>query len=159
MALFGSVRDVSFFTNIARELLGKIISQEILYYKIRLDTVTNIYGESLTKSYDMPVLINCLITPEEQVFNDDEFGPDLTRQVTFAFLRELLREANIVPEVGDIISWHDDYYEIHQVSENQYIGGKSNEYALSEYLSNFGSSFSITCVGHLTRSTIIGLSK
>ena len=47
MALFGGARDISLFRNINYELLGDIISQQIVYYKHNISkTKTNIYGET-----------------------------------------------------------------------------------------------------------------
>ena len=52
MALFGSVRDISAFRHINRELLGDIITQQVAFYKFKLDnTLVNIYGEASGKKY------------------------------------------------------------------------------------------------------------
>ena len=75
--------------NIGRELLHDIIEQEILYHKISLeDTDVNLYGESLSKSYWTAVKLSCLITRGDQVINIEEFGPDLGREASFAFIRQ-----------------------------------------------------------------------
>lgn len=159
MALYGGQRDVSLFRNMNRELLRNIITQEIAYYKIGLtETITNIYGESSEKHFNDPVLLTCLITRSDQSFNDDEFGPDVKRDVSFAFLRDDLVDLNLIPEDGDIISWQESYYEIHAVTENQLILGKSEQYNMTD-LSNFGSSLSIICMAHLTRAEKVGINK
>jgi len=50
------------FKGVATELVHDVITQQIGYYKVMLnDTVPNVYGESLTKNYIGPVLLNCLI--------------------------------------------------------------------------------------------------
>ena len=50
--LFGSNRDFDLLVNINRELLKDIIEQEVLYHKLSLEDLdTNLYGESLQKSY------------------------------------------------------------------------------------------------------------
>jgi hypothetical protein len=159
MALYGGSRDVSLFRNMNRELLRNIITQEIAYYKIGLNqTVTNIYGESSEKYFKDPVLLTCLITRGDQNFNDDDFGPDVTRDVSFAFLRDDLVDLNLVPEDGDIISWQESYYEVHSITENQLVLGKSEQYNMTN-LSNFGSSLSIICNTHLTRAERLGINR
>jgi hypothetical protein len=151
--LFGGVRDFDLFTGIARELIGNVIEQEILYYKFSLDdTQVNIYGEGMEKVFWTPAKLNCLITRGDQVVTDDDFGPDLTREVSFAFIRQDLVDVNVVPEVGDIVMWHEDYYEVGTVRENQLFVGRDKSYNLTNYGSKFGSSVSIIVDCHLTRA-------
>lgn len=156
--LFGSKKDFDLLVHINRELLKDIVEQEIGYYKLSLnDTVANIYGEAVEKTYFDPVLLNCLITRGDQVITVDDFGPDLGREASFAFLREDLKDAIVVPEVGDIVMWHEDYYEVDTVRENQLFLGKDNSYNLTSYGSKFGSSVSIIVDCHLTRAEKVGV--
>jgi hypothetical protein len=146
--LFGSNRDFDLLVSINRELLKDIVEQEILYYKIALDEINvNIYGESLEKTYNTAVKLNCLITRGDQVIDIQEFGPDLGRDV------------NVVPEVGDIISWHEDYYEVDTVRENQLFLGRDSSYNLNSSTSGFGSSISIIVDCHLTRADRVGIAE
>ena len=158
--IFGSQNDFKLFVGINRELLSDVVEQDILYYKISLDdTQVNIYGEGTDKIYWSPLKLNCLITRGDQVVTVDEFGPDLTRDASFAFLREDLVDANTVPEVGDIIMWHENYYEVDLVKENQLFLGKDNAYNLTEYGSQFGASVSIICQCHLTRGDRVAITQ
>ena len=158
--IFGSQRDFNLFVGINRELLSDVIEQDILYYKISLEnTQANIYGEAPDKIFWNPVKLNCLITRGDQVVTVDEFGPDLTRDASFAFLREDLVQSNVVPEVGDIIMWHENYYELDTVVENQLFLGKDNSYNLTEYGEKFGASISIIASCHLTRADRVGITK
>ena len=123
--LFGSNRDFDLLVNINRELLKDVVEQEILYYKLSLeDTLSNLYGEALDKSYWEPLKLNCLITRGDQVITSDDFGPDLSREASFAFIRQDLSDVSVVPEVGDILMWHEDYYEVDTVRENQLFVGR-----------------------------------
>ena len=156
--LFGSNRDFNLLTKINRELLTDIVEQEILYYKLSLeDTEMNIYGESLSKVFYTPSKINCLITRGDQVIDIDEFGPDLGREASFAFLRQDLVDIQVVPEVGDIVLWHEDYYEVDTVRENQLFLGRDKSYNIASYGANFGSSVSIIVDCHLTRADKVGI--
>lgn len=159
--LFGSQKDFNVLsTHISRELLQDIIEQEIGYYKLSLtDTQANLYGEALEKVYLDPVKLNCLITRGDQVISVDDFGPDLGREASFAFIREDLVDANTVPEVGDIILWHEDYYEVDTVRENQLFVGRDSSYNLTNYGSRFGSSVSIIVDCHLTRADKVGITR
>jgi hypothetical protein len=156
--IFGSTRDFNLLTNIGRELLKNVIEQEVLYYKLSLeDTNVNIYGEGLDKVFSTYTKLNCFITRGDQVITDDDFGPDLTRDVSFAFIRKDLVDLQIVPEVGDVVMWHEDYYEVGAVRENQLFLGRDNLYNLTQYGSNFGGSVSIIVDCHLTRADKVGI--
>jgi len=158
--LFGSNRDFNLLVNINRELVKDIVEQEILYYKLSLeDTIANLYGEALEKSFSDPVKMNCLITRGDQVITDDEFGPDLGREASFAFIRQDLVDINMVPEVGDIVMWHEDYYEVDTVRENQLFIGRDKSYNLASHGENFGSSVSIIVDCHLTRADRVGIAR
>ena len=156
--IFGSNRDFHLLVGINRELLKDVIEQEIGYYKLSIkDTQANIYGEAEDKIYLDPVYLNCLITRGDQIITVNDFGPDLNRKVSFAFLRNDLVDANTVPEVGDIVLWHRDYYEVDTVRENQLFIGRDNSYNITSYGAQFGSSVSIIVDCHLTRGDRIGI--
>ena len=156
--LFGSNRDFDLLVNINRELLKDVVEQEILYYKLSLDdTISNLYGEALNKIYWEPLKLNCLITRGDQVITTDDFGPDLSREASFAFIRKDLEDVQVVPEVGDILMWHEDYYEVDTVRENQLFVGRDKTYNLSQYGSRFGSSLSIIVDCHQTRRERTGI--
>jgi len=70
--------------------------------------------------------------------------------ITFSFFRDDLVDANVVPEVGDIILFQEGYYGVQSTVINQYFLGKSpdypnNENPLNPGLENFGSNISIVC--------------
>ena len=158
MSLFGSQRDYKLFAGINKELLSDVMEQEILYYKISLnDTSANIYGEALEKSYLPAVKLNCRIDTQQGQTVDDEFGSDYTKLVDYYFLRDQLVEGNVVPEVGDIIMWHENYYEVDTVIENQFFVGKDNNYQLESRNNKFGASISLLCKTHMTRADKVGI--
>ena len=159
--LFGSNRDFDLLVNINRELLKDIVEQEVIFYKLNLDdTEANIYGEALIKNYFIPVKLNCLITRGDQVIETSQYSmPDLQREASFAFIRQDLVDASVVAEVGDILQWHNDFYEVDTVRENQLFVGRDSGYNLASYANNFGSSVSIIVDCHLTRADKVGISE
>ena len=158
--LFGSNRDFDLLVNINRELLKDIVEQEVLYHKLSLeDTDVNLYGEAMEKAFWSALKLNCLITRGDQVYDVQEFGPDLGREASFAFIRQDLVDVSLVPEVGDIVEWHNDYYEVDTVRENTLFLGRDKSYNLAGHASNFGSSLSIIVDCHLTRADKVGLTQ
>ena len=160
MALFGSSRDVSTFKGIAQELLENVISQQVGYYKYMLnDTTINVYGEGMNRYYIGPILINCLIERGDFSTVTKEQVLDVARPATFRFLKDHLQDANVVPEIGDILMYNELYYEVDNVNQNQLILGKDPNYAYSDGLNEFGSSFSIIVTTHYTSGDKLGITK
>jgi len=152
MAMFGSSRDVSLIRHLNRELLGNIITQQAAFYKYKLqETKVNLYGEAAgTKYYDGPFLFNCLITRVDPEYPITDLGVDFQQDITFAFFKDDLVDANVVPEVGDIILYEDSYYGVQTTISNQYFVGKNPDYPnntnpLNPGLEEFGSDLSIIC--------------
>jgi len=151
-ALFGSIRDISVFRYINRELMGDIINQQVAYYKYVLEkTKTNIYGESSGgKFFNPPVLFNCLIERYEQENPVSERGVEFNWGINVAFLMDDLKEAQVFPEVGDVIMYEEGYFEVNNVINNQLFIGKDPDYPneinpLNPGLGKFGWNVSIIC--------------
>ena len=159
MALFGGSRDISLFRHINKELINNIVQQSVGYYKIALDkTSSNLYGESLTKTYNDPILVNCLIERASQEWTESDLGTDVTRSINVRFLRDILVDIQLVPEVGDVVLWHENYYEIAGIIENQLFVGKDPSYAYDE-TGDFGSSISIIVTAQYVRPEKLGLKQ
>lgn len=153
MSLFGSARDISLFRKISRELTDKIIQQEIGLYKINLDsTVANIYGESSEKYYFQPIKLFCLIERDSPTYEYNAAGPEFSQNKTFRFLRDYLKEKDILLDVGDILYYDNRYWEVYNVIDNQFIAGKNDDNNLSTYNESFGENFSIIVQAHMTRT-------
>ena len=152
MALFGGSRDISLFHNLNKELINDIIQTEIAYYKFALEqTKVNVYGEAPGKNYFEPMKIACLISREDQTWSADNFGSDINQVINFRFLKEELREISLVPEVGDLILFRNNFYETDTRIENELILGRDPDYAISEETTDFGDSFSILVSTHISR--------
>ena len=152
MALFGKNRDVNLFHTINSELIKDIIQTEVAYYKFALEqTTSNVYGESMGKMYYEPMKIACLIDKKDQEWSSDDFGSDINQNVTFKFLKNELKDINLIPEVGDIILFRNNFFEVDSKIENQLILGRDPDYAISTETVNFGESFSVLINTHLSR--------
>jgi len=81
----------------------------------------------------------------------DDYGHSYTRTAQFAISRDLLERAAFYPEVGDIVFWDNEYYELDNVDANQYFTGKNPETWPNG--SNHGYSVSVICDAHATRQT------
>ena len=152
MALFGGIRDAKFLASINAELLNAIIDTEIEFFKLIVEASnSNMYGESTTKSYYDSMLIPCLVTKETKTAGMDDYGHSYTRTAQFAISRDTLENSGLYPEVGDIIFWDNEYYELDNVDANQYFAGKNPETWPNG--SQHGYSVSVLCDAHATRQT------
>ena len=152
MALFGKNRDINLFHTINNELLKDIIQIEVSYYKFALEqTVANVYGESMGKNYYEPLKIACLIERQDQAWASDDFGSDVNQTVGFRFLKNELIDINLIPEVGDILLFRNNFYEIDSKIENQLIMGRDKDYAISKETIEHGESFSVLVSTHISR--------
>lgn len=148
--MFTGQRDVSLVRKLNRELMGNIITQQCALYQFKLEeTKVNLYGEAAgEKYYDGPFLFNVLISREDQSYSTSDEGVGFGQGIQFYFLRDDLVDANVVPNVGDIVLYQERYYGVQGTVSNQYWGGKNpdypnNENPLNPGLEEFGSSISI----------------
>jgi hypothetical protein len=152
MALFGKNRDINLFHTINSELLKDIIQTEVAYYKFALEqTQANVYGESMGKNYYEPMKIACLIDRVDQSWSSNEFGSDVNQTIGFKFLKEELLNINLIPEVGDILLFRNNFYEVDSKVENQLIMGRDKDYAISKETIDHGESFSVLINTHISR--------
>jgi len=152
MALFGGSRDVSLFHTVNSELLKDIIQTEIAYYKFALEqTTANVYGEAMGKNYFEPLKIACLIDRSDQDWSSDDFGSDVNQVIDFRFLKDELKNINLVPEIGDLLLFKNNFYEVDTRIENQLVLGRDPDYAISTETTDFGDSFSVLIKTHISR--------
>ena len=152
MALFGGAREIQLFHKLNRELINDIIQTEIAYYKFALEqTKINVYGEAPGKQYFEPLKIACLIDKQDQSWSSDAFGSDVNQTIGFRFLKRELQDINLVPEIGDLLLFKNNFYEVDSRVENQFILGRDPDYAISTETSDFGKSFSIMLNTHISR--------
>lgn len=127
------------------------------------------YGEaSGAKFYHEPVLFNALISRQDQLRTVDEFGVDYTWDIEFRFFLDDLVDANVVPEVGDIIMYQEGYWEVDNTNANQFFVGKDPDYPfydgkgnnpLNPGLENFGSNISVLCAAHYVPADYVQITK
>jgi hypothetical protein len=153
MALYGGSRDISMFRKVNRELMGNIISQEVIYYKYNVaNTTVNMYGEAAEgRTFADPVMLFALIEIGGTTSPTSDLGVDFDWPITFRFLRDDLLSprydfntsmsfgsnlnplpgtygAELHPEVGDIINYQNGYWEVDNTNATQFTLGKDPQY-------------------------------
>lgn len=168
--MFTGQRDVSLVRKFNRELMGNIITQQCALYQFKLEeTKVNIYGEAAeAKFYNGPFLFNVLINRSNEVFQENVEGIQFGQPIDFYFFRDDLVDADIVPEVGDIVLYQEGYYGVQSTIANQYFGGKNPDYPnndsdgkpnpLNPDLDKFGSNLSILVSTYYIPADKVGIS-
>jgi len=123
-------RDVSLMRKFNRELMGNIITQQCALYQFKLEeTKVNIYGEAAEeKYYEGPFLFNVLIDRGDEQYPEAGEGVLFEQGINFYFFRDDLVDADVVPQVGDIVLYEKKYYGVQSTIANQYWGGKNPQY-------------------------------
>jgi hypothetical protein len=139
-------RDVRFMNSLNGELLGDIIEQLVVIYKINPNkTQSTIYGESMDKIYYPGVETSCLVESDPQTTNYEGFGPDVKKGTVFRFHQKLCEIKKMYPEIGDIVFWENTYFEIENIVENQFLGGQPEK------------NYSLLCNAHLSRKSKLNI--
>ena len=163
MALFGSARDASLVRSVNRELINNFIDTEVAFYKLSLeDTRANMYDEADNKVYFSPMRINCIIEKAEKSYTGDDAGYDQTREGFFNFLRDDLKDKNIIIEEGDVIEYDNEYYEIDGVGASQYFSGRNPSHDLGFVQGDreeFGLSVAVRVTAHVTRRNRLNIQE
>tara|TARA_Y100001963_G_C6580014_1_gene352959 strand:+ start:132 stop:605 length:474 start_codon:yes stop_codon:yes gene_type:complete len=119
-------KEIDFINAVNEELIDELVGQSVDIYKINVEnTDENIYGESTTKYYDVGFRVNCLILFNEPEVIQEDFGADIRSDIEIYFQRANLASGslNFYPEVGDIVDWNDQYWEMDGITEPQLIAG------------------------------------
>jgi len=128
MPRFALDRDIRFFEGISRELVDAVIETTVVLFKLAIEDIsTNLYGESLNKTYYQGTECSAVIERDDSSISYEGFGPDSGQNVEFRFNRFTLKDKEFYPEIGDIIMHNDAYFEINNVREDQLIGGQSGD--------------------------------
>jgi len=92
-------------------------NQRVGYFKIDLyNTKSNLYGEAIEKWYYPPIEIKCLLERGIITNTDTEFGVDISQTLTITVSKtEFETTYNFTPEVGDIVTDQQRYYEISSI--------------------------------------------
>ena len=128
MPRFALDRDIRFFESVSKELVDAVIETTVVLFKLAIEDIsTNLYGESLNKSYYQGTQCTAVIERDDSSVSYEGFGSDKNQTVEFRFNRITLKDKGFYPEIGDIIKHNDAYFEVDNVREDQLIGGQSGE--------------------------------
>lgn len=112
--LFITPREIDFISDLTKEVIKDVNGQKIYYFKIREDIsdVHNVYEESMTKIFNPPIEIECLVDWEPNEVRTNRFGSEEYATITtFIHARDILDKGIDIRE-GDYFSYDTVFYEI-----------------------------------------------
>ena len=152
MQLFLRQRDLDLFNTITKTLVQTVIETPIYLYKLAVSSMgvdNDLYGDTINKIFYEPVIIYGLIAHDPEKAEYGEMGIDVNQNLVISLQRDVLRTANIYPEIGDIVQWNSQYYEIDNINENTLAAGQQDQ--------NWN--YTIQCNAHLTRQSKIQIQE
>lgn len=161
MALFGSGNDASLLRHLNRELVNKWVDMECALYKLdHSNTDSNIYNEAPNKYYENPVRLKALIEFEDKDYQSDEVGITANREATFSFIKDDLVGGGVFIEIGDILWFDGEYFEVNQLDSSKYWGGRNPENDIGQRLDGakeHGYDVHVRIKAHLSSVTTLNL--
>ena len=178
MPIFGRQKDRELIKSVNNELLKNILDTAVIIYKpFRSKTNTNLYGEGPNgqKHWRPGVTLYAGINREDQEWSTNDFGIDINQKATFSFLNEHIwavrasgtnETDGFAVEIGDLIYYDSQYWEIDSTNRNQYLFGRNQNIADSENITDLGftsveemhgESLSTIAQAHLTRRSKINI--
>lgn len=128
-AKFFSPRTAGFVKRLTKEYVNRM-NQEILYYPVNAersdtgDLYSQHYNESSKKQMGEGILVPCnVFIQEKNTENFKDAGFELRTFIDVFFHMYDLEELNIVPEIGDIISFQNAFFEIFDTDDHQMLHG------------------------------------
>jgi len=105
----------------ASVISARFSNMKVGYFKLDLtNTTSNLYGEATEKWFFPPVEIRCLIERGTVTNTDTEYGVEVSQTITVTLPITNLQNLGFTPEVGDIISDQEKYYEVNSI-DKQFI--------------------------------------
>lgn len=128
MSKFISDREIAFINKINRELIQRVVGQEVVYYEISLkETQSNkLYGEAPQKVWKPPVKVNALVRFDNSTTVAGSMGMDSKYSLDVFFHNEELTDRNLLPKEGDFIEFGQIFFEIMSVTQPKLTFGQFN---------------------------------
>ena len=125
---FVTERELAFIGRINKELIQKVVGQEVSYYEIDLERskAHRLYDEAIEKVWKPPVKVNARVMWDNPASNSTNFGVDSKYTAEVYFHTQELDDRDVRPKEGDFIEFGQVYFEITSVTQPQIVFGQVN---------------------------------
>jgi hypothetical protein len=134
MSKFFGRKELEFVSTITKELVQKVVGQEVIYYQILAEkTKTNdIYEEAIVKVHAAPVRVNALVFYENTTEAVSSFQPDSKFRIDLFLHQRELEDRNMSPKMGDFVRFGEVLYEIYSVTHPQIAFGMIDQKVMAK---------------------------
>jgi len=138
---FTSQQDYNLMLHFNKELINTFIDVPVVLYKLNIiESRKNVYGESAQKRWYRGVQVPALVSRQLNTAVKDMNIINIEQTIEFSFLRKECQDRNVFPEIGDIVDFNGNFFELDQLNDIQLIAGQVNY------------NHAIIATGHLTRA-------
>lgn len=125
---FITERELAFISRINKELIQKVVGQEVSYFEIDLQKskANRLYDEAIEKVWKPPVLVNARVLWDNPSATSTNFGIDSKYTAEVYFHRDELDNRNVSPKEGDFLEFGQVFFEITSVTTPQIVFGQVN---------------------------------
>ena len=127
MPLFYTKKDIQLFDRINAQIVQNIIDTSVYLLKIVIQNNNqNIYGQTLSKRYQTPLRIPAIIQHQDIDTSNVQYGHQFKQKIIVKFNNNILIKYLANPQLGDIIQYNNNDYQISTIIRNKFIGGNIN---------------------------------
>jgi len=132
---FITAKEHAFIARVNKELIQKVIGQEVIYYALSREETTphDVYGEAVDKVWYAPVTLNCLVSFDNPDVKTLDIGLDAEYNLEVYVLTDELIDRNIKPNEGDFVEFGQKFFEISSVTLPQLAFGQVNNKLMTKF--------------------------
>jgi len=129
--LFFTEKEADLFSDLTKEIIKDVIGQKIYYYHVREDLSNPhaLYEESLEKSFDPPIEIDCLVEWQPAEVKLTNFGYEQTKSVTVFLHPRDMRDKDLEVHEGDFFQYGDYFFETTTIVVEKVMFGQTERIA------------------------------
>lgn len=163
MPLFIASKEAAFLKGIHTEVSHRIISTEVLIFKISQEnTKTNIYGESVDRVYKPGIRTYATVSAQDRTSNSDNGFTDSTKAIIFSFIKADLKNQNTFLAEGDVIFYDNSYFQVDNVNDGKYWSERNPNTNIGMVQNNWelhGYDYIIVCETHITKRSKLNIEE
>jgi hypothetical protein len=129
--LFFTEKEADLFSDLTKEIIKDVIGQKIYYYHVREDLSNPhaLYEESIEKTFDPPIEIDCLVEWQVADVKLTNFGYEQTKNITVFLHPRDLKDKDLSINEGDFFQFGEYFFEATTIIVEKIMFGQTERIA------------------------------